>query len=90
MKLITVAILLTLAFLQYKIWLSSSGLSETLALRKSIQSIHAKNTEIRNQNAILVADIEDLKNGTQAIEERARSELGMIKPGEAFYQIVEK
>ena len=49
----------------------------------------SENAELRKRNEALAAEVEDLKSGTEAIEERARSELGMIKPGEVFYQVIE-
>lgn len=88
MKILTLLLLGLIAFLQYKFWFSPNGLPETFAIQKSIETLTAKNKAVETQNNILIAEIDDLKEGTQAIEEKARSELGMIKPGEVFYQIV--
>ena len=78
-----------LALLQYRFWLGSGGQHEVEALRGQVQRQQAENQRLQERNAALAAEVEDLKSGESAVEERARSELGMIKPGETFYRVVE-
>ena len=78
-----------LAFLQYKLWLGSGGQREVAALRAQVAKQDAENRRLQQRNEALKAEVDDLKSGEAAVEERARSELGMIKPGEKFYRVVE-
>lgn len=74
--------------LQYELWVSPHGIAEAWNLHRDIIAIQAKNSRMADRNAILYADVDDLKHGNAAIEERARNELGMVKRGEIFYQVV--
>lgn len=76
--------------LQYKLWFQHGGISEVLQLKQAIVKQINDNNELTQENAVLTAEIQDLKNGQAAIEEHARNDLGMVKPGEVFYQIVNK
>ena len=78
-----------LALLQYRFWLGSGGQHEVEALRGQVQRQQAENQRLQERNAALAAEVEDLKSGEAAVEERARSELGMIKRGEVFFQLLE-
>jgi cell division protein FtsB len=80
---------LLLAFLQYKLWLGSGGEREVAALRAQVASHESENRKLQQRNEALKAEVEDLKSGEAAVEERARSELGMVKPGETFYRVIE-
>ena len=75
--------------LQYKLWFGDASVSDVMELKQTIKEQQAKNEQIKQQNAVLAAEVEDLKTGLEAIEERARSELGMIKEDETFIHIVE-
>lgn len=77
------------ALLQYKLWLGQGNVYAVSELRQQVDNQKDINVHWKQNNAILIANIEDLKGNTQAIEERARLELGMIKKGEKFYQVVE-
>ncbi len=82
-------LLLALAvFLQLRLWLGAGGMREVHALRAQVQAQQQQNERLRKRNALLEAEVADLKSGTHAIEAHARSELGLIKPGETFYQVV--
>ena len=81
-------LLLLLGILQYTLWCSAGGLLKVHRLNQAIGQLVQQNTRLNDRNTILKADIHSLKTGTGAIEERARNELGMIKKGEVFYQIV--
>lgn len=80
---------LLLTFLQYKLWLGSGGQREGAALRAQVARQEAENLKLQQRNEALKAEVEDLKSGEAAVEERARSELGMVKPGETFYRVIE-
>ena len=78
-----------LAALQAKLWFGSGGLPDARELRQTVQQQRAENARLQQRNDALSAEVEDLKSGEAAVEERARSELGMVKPGETFYRVVE-
>lgn len=78
-----------LAFLQYKLWLGNGGQREVAALREQVARQEAENLTLQQRNEALAAEVENLKSGEAAVEERARSELGMVKPGETFYRVIE-
>ncbi|MCL4158927.1 UNVERIFIED_CONTAM: hypothetical protein GTU68_000106, partial [Idotea baltica] len=80
---LAIAILL---LLQYRLWFSHDGLPPMLHLHRSVEIQQAENDKLEERNQVLAAEVHDLKSGSGAIEERARSELGMIKEGETFFQ----
>ncbi|MFT4198301.1 MAG: cell division protein FtsB [Pseudoxanthomonas sp.] len=82
-------LLVLLALLQYHLWFGRGNSGEVLALRNQVEHQKQENERLRQRNAALAAEVEDLKSGEAAVEERARSELGMIKPGEKFYRVVD-
>jgi cell division protein FtsB len=84
-----VALALLLLGLQAKLWWGEGGLREARALRAKVAEQRAENERLKQRNDALAAEVEDLKSGEAAVEERARSELGMVKPGETFYRVVE-
>ena len=75
--------------MQYKLWFGDASVNDVMELKQSIKEQQAKNEQIKQRNAVLAAEVEDLKTGLEVIEERARSELGMIKKDETFIHIVE-
>lgn len=89
MKLTTIIFLLLLVLLQYRLWVGNGSLTEVHHLEKQISQIEQENHDLKERNLSLAAEVLDLKQGQDAIEERARSELGMIKYDETFYQIVD-
>ncbi len=78
-----------LAALQYTMWFGTGGSQEVDALRAQVERQQAENLQLQQRNEALVAEVDDLKSGGAAVEERARSELGMVKPGETFYRVVD-
>ena len=84
-----VLLLALLGWLQYRLWFGNGGEREVADLQAQVQRQARDNTGLRERNAALAAEVQDLKSGEAAVEERARSELGMIKPGETFYRVVE-
>ncbi len=82
-------LILLLGWLQYRYWLGEGSSGEVSALQSQVEHQKRENDGLRERNDALAAEVEDLKSGEAAAEERARSELGMIKPGEKFYRVVE-
>ena len=82
-------LLLAVAALQAKLWWGEGGLGEARELDRLVQDQRAENARLQHRNDALSAEVEDLKSGEAAVEDRARSELGMIKPGETFYRVIE-
>ncbi len=89
MKVIIVILLVLLVLLQYRIWLGDGGIPEILQLQDEISVVQGEVEKLEERNKALEAEVMDLKTGLDAIEERARSELGMIKKDEVYYQVIE-
>jgi len=75
--------------LQYKLWVGDGSLAEVWDLYRQVEMQKEENQQLQERNQALEAEVQDLKKGLESIEERAREELGMIKDGETFYQIIE-
>ena len=90
MKLFVLFLVVVLISLQYKLWIDEDGVRRLIYLNDRIEYQQAKNQQMYERNEVLAAEVEDLKSGYDAIEERARMELGMIRKGETFFQIIEK
>ena len=88
-RLLSVTLIVILTGLQYRIWGGEGSLAEVWRLSQRIEAQSAENATLRQRNQRLHAEVLDLKKGMEAIEERARRELGMIAEGEVFYQIVD-
>lgn len=88
LKLITLILLILLALLQYRLWLGHGNLFDAKQLEQARAEKIAENKHLRERNRALAAEVVDLKQGLEAIEELARSQMGMIKKGETFFQIV--
>ena len=89
MRLVTAILLVLLALLQYRLWLSPGGLVDVNELEQAKQELVEENKRLSETNASLAAEVIDLQHGLEAVEERARSEMGMIKSDEVFYQVIE-
>jgi cell division protein FtsB len=90
MKVIMILLTVILVLLQYRLWFSHDGLPSVLHLKRSVDIQSQDNARMEERNAVLAAEVQDLKSGLDAIEEKARSELGMIKQGETFFQLIEE
>ena len=88
MRIFAAILLLAVVLLQYRVWISEHGVREVSRLTAAVEAQAAANIEQHRRNRQLVAEVNDLKGGLTAIEERARSELGMVGRTETFYQIV--
>lgn len=88
MRILLAILLLLLILLQYKLWLGEGGFTDIRRLEQRVAEQALENEQLEQRNRELEAEVEDLRQGYDAIEERARSELGMIKEQEEFYQVV--
>ncbi len=88
MKWLAIALGLVIAVLQYRLWLSDRGVRELTRMQDAVSEQRAQNGSLVERNRQLAAEVRDLKTGLAAIEERARSELGMIAGNETYYQVV--
>jgi len=89
MRYLAIGFVLLVAAIQTPLWFGKGGWLRVWELRQEVQTAQVKNENLRARNAALEAEVRDLKTGHDAVEERARSELGMIKQDEIFYQLVE-
>ena len=90
MKIIVGALVILFLLLQYSLWLGDHGGITLWRIQRTVSSQEQENDVLRARNQKLHAEVVDLKQGTDALEERARSELGMIKQNEIFHQVIEK
>ena len=88
MRIFTSLLLIFLLLLQYRLWFGKNSIPDYLSLAKEVSLQLQINDKLRQRNKLLYADTDDLKSGTEAIEERARNELGMIKNNEIFFRII--
>ncbi|MFC4728740.1 cell division protein FtsB [Coralloluteibacterium thermophilus] len=88
-RLIALVLVALLVLLQVKLWAGDGSWRQVEALEAAVAQQRDENARLKLRNDALAAEVDDLKTGDDAIEERARSELGMIKPGEVFYRVVE-
>lgn len=89
LKKLTAFLLLLIALLQYRLWLGDGSILELHRLGERIEELKREGDKRRERNAAFEAEVMDLKQGSDAIEERARHELGMIKEGEVFIQVLD-
>ena len=88
LKYFAVVLLALLVLLQYRLWFGDAGVREVNRLHAEIEHQKAENELLRERNRTLSAEVQDLKKGTTAIEERARTDLGMVGQRETFFQVV--
>lgn len=88
MRVVILIMFVLLVLLQFKLWLGEGGFTEVARLEARVEDQRQTNGELLQRNAQLQAEVEDLRERLDAVEERARSELGLIKPTEQFYQVV--
>jgi cell division protein FtsB len=88
MKWLAAALAVAVILLQYRVWLSADGVREVARLHQAVATQRVENDQLEERNRQLAAEVRDLKTGMDAIEERARSDLGMIARNETFYQVV--
>ena len=89
MKKLLVLLVILLVYLQYSLWIGDGSLQDVWRLHKDVEQQRQENAVLRERNEALEAEVLDLQQGLEAIEEHAREDLGMIKKGEIFYQVIE-
>src|SRR5689334_20682503 len=89
MRLIALVLAVLLVLIQYPLWLGKGGWLRVWDMEHQVEAAHIKIQELKARNAKLESEVNDLKEGSDAVEERARLELGMLKKGEVFVQILE-
>jgi cell division protein FtsB len=87
---VAVIIILLIAHFQYRLWLGDGSIKETREYQQRLAELKHLGEEKRQRNEKLYAEVKDLHKGQEAIEERARDELGMIRENETFFQVIEK
>ena len=90
MKILTLIFVILIGLLQYPLWLGKGSWLRVWNVNQQIGAQKEKNIAFRQRNETLQAEVQDLKQGNAAIEERARTELGMIKQDEVFYQVIDQ
>ena len=90
MKFLTLIFVILILALQYPLWLGKGGWINVISLQKQIDQQLKVNEQIKSENDILLAVVQDLKNGTDVIERKARFDLGLIKKNETFFLIIDK
>jgi cell division protein FtsB len=88
MRLLIIILVAVLALLQYKLWFGDGGYTNIHSLEERVAAQEQENLALVERNAELQAEVEDLRERLDAVEERARSELGLIREGEEFFQVV--
>jgi cell division protein FtsB len=88
MKTFAIVLLILLVLLQARLWLSDEGVREVHRLEGAVATQKEENAALKARNDRLAAEVKDLKEGMAAVEERARSDLGMVGANESFYQVV--
>ena len=88
MKILAAILAVLLVAIQYPLWIGKGGWMRVRELDRQVAAQHQANGKLRARNDALEADVRDLKQGLDAVEERARFELGMIRKDEMFYQLV--
>ena len=87
--LLLIILLLALVALQVKLWVGEGGMRDVKVIEQGVAVQRAENAELRARNEALAAEVEELKHGDEAVEERARSEMGLIRDGETFYRVID-
>lgn len=90
MRILVIALIALLATVQYQLWIGEDSLVGLWQLQKAVEMQQSENLALRERNDQLAAEVEDLKTGLVTVEDRARSELGMIHKKETYYQIVDR
>jgi cell division protein FtsB len=88
MKILAGILVALIVLIQYPLWLGKGGWLRAWDMDRQVEIQRSKNHQLETRNAGLAAEVRDLKQGTEAIEERARGELGMLRPDEVFFQFV--
>jgi len=88
MRWISLILVALILLLQYPLWLGKGGWLKVWDINQQVKAQQQENLKAQARNAVLEAEVRDLKQGTDAIEERARTNLGMVKRNELFFQVI--
>jgi cell division protein FtsB len=89
MRILAIVLVILIVAIQTQLWFGKGGWIKVWDLDRQVEAQRAANQKLRERNAALDAEVRDLKTGYDAIEERARNDLGMIRQDEVFYQVME-
>ena len=87
MRYLTIALLVLLGLAQYGLWAGPGGLPQVMRLQAQLDASLQRNAEHKQRNDRLQAEVDDLRQGLEMVEDRARAELGMVRPDEIFVQL---
>lgn len=90
MRWLLAVLIVLFLFLQYRLWVGEGSLAQKQMLHREVESQRLENQGFKERNSILASEVNDLKDGLESVEERARVDLGMVKNGETFYMVVDK
>ena len=90
MRWILIFIVIILIGLQYRLWFGQGSWEQIVSLNRELQEQNLFNQRLRARNQVIENEVRDLKSGLESVEERARSELGLIKEGETFYLLIDQ
>ena len=90
MRWLIIILVVLLAGLQWRLWVGEGSLAHRSELNRQLEEQEHENQALRERNALIATDVESLKTNLNAIEEKARADLGMIKQGETFYLVIDK
>ena len=85
MRYLVISLLVLLGYLQYRLWAAEGGYVDVARLNKEIARQERENAGLRERNRVLLAEVESLREGVDTLEERARTDMGMVKEGETFF-----
>ncbi len=88
MRLLLGVLVLLLVVLQYRLWIAEGSLAEQQRLKGQVQEFTEVNGELRERNSVLEREVLELQSGKQGIEQRAREQLGLVREGETYYQLL--
>lgn len=88
MRVLTLVAIAIVLMLQYRIWFGQNGLQDLRELRQEVARQAQANESLQQRNQLLAADIDDLRTALEAVEERARNELGLVRPDETFFRLI--
>ncbi len=90
LRFVLFGLVLLAGVLQYRLWFAQGSLSEKQRLQRQAQEQTHINAELEARNAVLEGEVLELKSGNQGVEQRAREELGLVREGETFYQLLDE
>lgn len=87
-RILTLMLFVLFGWLQFHLWFGKNGMNEYFEVTAVVQSVSQANEKLQKRNLLMYAELADLKQGQEAVEERARNELGMVKTEETFFRII--